>query len=360
MTESPQSRQDLTILLDVVGTQYVDDLIEAPLQLVAVIRNVRKSIGRFAGTLDQDAILLESYRLASKPDCSVAPGDQISPVQIPDDGLDRAGRVQRVLVEIDVEDDAEAFLGRTDLREDRLLGRFAKGVSVVIDQPFALLGNQRSRDVADVVALVAVFRELGWMSDLLEISGPHGVSEHLHLTPGVVEVILPLHAVSRTREQSSHRVAQNRVAAVADRERAGGIGRDELHLDVSSLAVRPDPEALALHQGQELRSPEPGRQSEVDESRAGDLRRGDPAFRVIEVRDQCFGDRTRGLALPFGHGERQIGGEVTMRAVFWDLQTDARRRFGRQSALPARRLETALEHLLDTLLHCTNSATTCR
>ena len=99
----------------VVGAPEVDHAVEAPaLELVPVVCNVRREIGRLAGGPHQHVVFVVSQGRRREPRCAVAL-----------DGVTALGErchrprvaavvVQIVLAEPDVEPDADAFQVRTD------------------------------------------------------------------------------------------------------------------------------------------------------------------------------------------------------------------------------------------------------
>src|SRR5690606_6186785 len=107
-------------------------------------------------------------------------------------------------------------------------------------------------------------------------TGPAGqdrLAEATDLPAGVVDVVLAGDLVAAALEQPAERVAVGGEPAVADVDRPGRVGRDELDLDALALPeVVAGVALLALGDdlGQDLVEPG-GRQVEVDEPRARDL-----------------------------------------------------------------------------------------
>src|SRR6185503_8956086 len=65
----------------------------------------------------------------------------------------------------------------------------------------------------------------------LEVPSLDGGPEAIHLTAGVVEVVLAFDLMTGEGQQSCQRIADRGVPRVADREGAGGVRGHELHLD---------------------------------------------------------------------------------------------------------------------------------
>ena len=85
-------------------------------------------------------------------------------------------------------------------------------------------------EVGDELAGIAV---LG--NGLAVLAGEHARAEAPHLAAGVVDVVLAGDLVPRALEEPGERVAVGREPAVADVQRPGRVGRDEL--DHHPLAV---------------------------------------------------------------------------------------------------------------------------
>ena len=112
------------------------------------------------------------------------------------------------------------------------------------------LGQDRGRQllghVVDVVAVVAVFGDLAALAD-----GHDRGAEVLDLAAEVVEVVLARDRVAGGGEDAAQQVAGEGAAGVADVERPGGVGRDELDVDV--LRMRGGDAAPGLGVAQDAR-----------------------------------------------------------------------------------------------------------
>ena len=147
--------------------------------------------------------------------------------------------------------------------------------------------HQLVRDRVQVVAAVAVARERELLAEALEVAQPHADREDLHLPAGVVDVVLAVHLVARGVEQVRERRAEGGVAAVADVQRPGGIGRNELDQHAPAGA-----ELAAAVGGALVRDPQQflvvggRRQEEIDEARARDLDPGDEVALRQRIHDR--------------------------------------------------------------------------
>ena len=65
---------------------------------------------------------------------------------------------------------------------------------------------------------------------MLPVARHERLTEDAHLRPGVVDVVLALDVIAGRLQHAGQHVAQHRAPAVADLQRAGGVGRDEFHL----------------------------------------------------------------------------------------------------------------------------------
>ena len=101
----------------VVGAEHDDAAVEAALALVQVVGEVAGDVGGLAVGLDDDAVLVVAELGRAQPGRAVGLEDVAERAQSVDRALDGAGLVQVVLVEVDVEVDAEVVQARLDLAE---------------------------------------------------------------------------------------------------------------------------------------------------------------------------------------------------------------------------------------------------
>ena len=145
----------------VVGTQHDHDPVEAALALVEVVGAVGGEVGPLAVGLDEDPVLVVAERRRPQP------GRAVVLVDVPGRSQPRQGRVelalvvQLLLVEVDVEGDAEVGQRLPDLLEHQVQAVAAedgqRGV-VVEAQDVGVAGDNGFGDLADVGAAVAAFR----------------------------------------------------------------------------------------------------------------------------------------------------------------------------------------------------------
>src|SRR5690606_4243181 len=104
-------------------------------------------------------------------------------------------------------------------------------------EPLAGFRPGLAGEVADVVAVVAVFGERHVVALELEPADLEGLTQPLHLGARVVDVELAGDVVSGPLQETGDSVAQRGAAAVGDVERPRRVGRDELDLDADSRAA---------------------------------------------------------------------------------------------------------------------------
>ena len=83
----------------------------------------------------------------------------------------------------------------------------------------------------DITTVITVFRD-----GLAEPDGPDGQAQLLHLRARIVEVVLARCLVADALQDATEQVAHESAARVADRQRTGGVGRDELDVDTVRLS----------------------------------------------------------------------------------------------------------------------------
>ena len=128
VAERLDRRQHALMLGDMVGAENVDHAVEAAPQLLDMIGDVGRAIGRLASRprAHQHAILGQPQRLAAQPHRAVVVGDKAALAQALDHRVDLAAADQIEFVGVDVEADAQALAGAADVGKDRLLGWRAK------------------------------------------------------------------------------------------------------------------------------------------------------------------------------------------------------------------------------------------
>ncbi|OIQ71401.1 hypothetical protein GALL_469800 [mine drainage metagenome] len=180
------------------------------------------------------------------------------------------------------------------------------------------LGQEITGDVADVVAVVGRLGPAVHARHEAPRAGLHRQRQVLNLHPGIVVVELALHRPPLSGQDGGDGVSQRSLPAMADMQRTGGIGGDELHQQRpprtdSGMAVRRcglfDFGDHALHH--------PRLQMQVDEPRSGDLGTGDSAGH-IGLRHQQVDDLLRHVARAALQGPRKLHGQIARQfAVFF-------------------------------------------
>ncbi len=197
--------------------------------------------------------------------------------------------------------------------EDLLDADLGEAVLVGIAHPAA--------HVDDVVALVGVGREGDLDAEEGEVAQPGRQRQDVHLTASVIDVVLARHVVACKGEHVRQRGAVGRAAAVADVQRAGRIGGDELHLHLHALGgaaaeVRALAEHLAHDSGLGV-----GGEGEIDESGTGDFGLGDQ-FRGRQLGQQQVGELARVALERLSQLQREVGSEIAVARLLRALQQD--------------------------------------
>ena len=221
----------------VVGALDVDRLGEAALELGQVIGDVGHEVGVAAVGLAHHAVLVVAVVGGAQPEraallVGLARGDE------PRHGrVDPAAGVQARLEVVVVEAHAEggevevllvAQVGDRELADAVAVVEAARGGELAVVGLDRLAGPEVGGDVGDVVAVVGV---LGPARIARRQAGEPGLDrggEGGDLHAGVVVIELAHDLPALGLEQVADRVAEGRLAGVADVQRAGRIGGDEL------------------------------------------------------------------------------------------------------------------------------------
>ena len=154
----------------------------------------------------------------------------------------------------------------------------------------------------------------------------HRVGEGGDLHAGVVVVELAGHVVALRFEQRGQGVAQRGLAAVADVQRAGRVGRDEFDDGVVALAGSAAAEGFALFQhGLDDRLLGARGHAQVDEAGAGHVGRLDQAGRAglgEQGGNQAGGQFARVGLERLGQLHRDVAGDVAVARIAWTFQDD--------------------------------------
>ncbi len=212
----------------VVGAPDVDEVVEATAELLGDVADVRREVRRFAVRAVDDPVLVVAERRRAEPDRPVLFVDVTPLAQPLDRPVDPALVVEPGLARPDVEVDAERLEARLDPRPDptgRPMAHHPDRVGPGGGRLGPDLVGERRGDLDHVVALVPILR------DRLTPPQRHDRrAEVPDLAAGVVEVVLARHALPARLEDPAEQVADEGPARVPDVERAGRIGRHELHV----------------------------------------------------------------------------------------------------------------------------------
>ena len=208
----------------------VDEVVEAAAELLGDVADVGGEVGRLAVRADHDPVLVVAERPSSgtrarRPartggrrsrSCSIARSTQPSAWSEPSLFQTSKWTPSRSRL--------ASMPARTRARrpvpEDRgprRRRRPRRGPDV---------GRHRRREIADVGAVIAV------LGDRLAPEGRHDRrAELVDLPARVVEVVLARDLLAAGLEDAAEQVADERAAGVADRQRTGRVGGDELDVD---------------------------------------------------------------------------------------------------------------------------------
>jgi hypothetical protein len=164
-----------------------------------------------------------------------------------------------------------------------------------------------------------------------EVAQPGRYGKDVHLPAGVIDVILARHLVAGKGQQRAQAGAVGGAAAMADMQRAGGIGGNEFDLQAAghaSVLRRAATEIIARRPAP--RPPPrcaPRRQREIDEAGAGDLDLRDKR-RGRQLAHHALGDLAR-IGLQFARQlHPQVAGEITVAGLLGALENDVGKPLG--------------------------------
>ncbi|CAB4929749.1 unannotated protein [freshwater metagenome] len=229
-------------------------------------------------------------------------------------------------MEVDVEIDTEFVQVRLDAVEHQLGTYRPEGLVLRLGcqrQRFGLLRQHLLCDLGDVLARIAVLRcrlSLG--------RGDERPAEAIDLSAVIVEVVLASDLGSVRGQDASEGIADSSPSGSTEVHRSGGVGRDELEVDL-----------LACHRGSGAELGTGGQHAGNDLA----LRCGSqPDVQKAGACDVCTGDRGVGrerLGEPAGeitgigsgllrHLQRHVGGVVTVLGIAGTLDRELRRENG--------------------------------
>ena len=217
---------------------------KAALPLLDVVGHVRHEVGVAAVGLAHDAVLVVTVIGAAQPQRAAVLEGLAGRDELLHRGLDAAAAVEAGFEEVVVEAHAEglevqvllvAQVGHGELADVVQVLRVAGGGELAVVGMHGAPGQVVVGDVLDVVAVVGRLRPAGIarLEALQPCLGGGGQRGDLH--PGVVVIKLARDRPALGVEQVADGVAQRALAAVAHVQRAGRVGRDELHHHLAAM-----------------------------------------------------------------------------------------------------------------------------
>ena len=341
----------------VVGAPDVDDLIEAPDgEFVAVIGNIGGEVGvKPVGTaqhvvlqaqlLDVLVGLAGLFQVLRQDPAGGQPQGAVLLIGIAPLGQRLHGVCHiAALVEGGLEEPCvvlDAVPGQIGLHlgdvviQTEFGQRIVPGLFVAVQILLALLLIKQPGQLPDIVAMIAVLRELNGVlaADQLLIPGIQAPGKLVDLVTGVVDVELPPHVGTGLLEYGGQRVAQHAATGVAHVHGAGGVGGDELHhvLLSGQRVVAPVVGALRLHTGHGIAEPAAA-QPEVQKTGAGQLHGGEIGVRQVHLLRQDLGHLPGVHLHGLGGSQAEGGGIVAVGGILGDLHRGGHRHALRQQA----------------------------
>ncbi len=92
------------------------------------------------------------------------------------------------------------------------------------------------RHCGDIGSVIPIFRDNSGLSAQLQIARIDRRAKEFHLSSRVVDVILAGHVVADRFQQADQGLSDRRTSAMPDMQRAGWIGTDVLHLNLTTLS----------------------------------------------------------------------------------------------------------------------------
>ena len=302
MAERGQSGPHARDVAVVVGTENVDHEI-APGELLVVVGDVGEEVGGLGVALDDHPIGAVAEVSGAEPHRAVLLVDHGAVPQLAENLIHRSPANQRGLAGVEVESHVHGGQG---------LGLIPAGP---LQPPPAGVGasGHLGRPLGHIVAVVAVVGRL-----LPSAPGRQRGRVQVDLAAAVVHVELPGHPVAAVFQQPAQRVAVGGPPSVAGVQRAGRVGRHELHAHraaraqvAAGVAVDARSDDLSQHLVQPARG-----QAEVHEARPGGLDRHNMRGRLgTQVSHDLLGELAGWTARRLGCGQRHIRRPLAVGAV---------------------------------------------
>ncbi len=213
----------------VIGALHVDDLAEAALPLAEVIGDVRHEVGVAAVRFAHHPVLVVAVVGGAQPERAVLLVGLAARDERLDHLLDLALGVEAGFEVVEVEPYAESLEIGVLLFAQARHGEPAYRVQV-FDAVFCQ--NKIASDFFDIFAVVAFFGPAGcaWLQP--PRTRLHGQRELVDLGAGVVVVKLARDRMALPLQQGRDRIAERRLAAMADVQGSGRVRGHELHLNL--------------------------------------------------------------------------------------------------------------------------------
>ena len=241
MAECLHRRLDARDVAVMIRAPDIDDTAEPALVLIMVVGDIRGEVRRHAVIADDHAILVIAIGRGFQPKGAVFLIDIAVILQDLHGFFDRV-RMQRALAEPVVERHIELLEVFLEDRELLMIGEILEDIQALLLihlQVFvAILVDDTLRRDFDILAMVAILRELDILPQQLQIARIHRLREDIHLVTGIVDIVLAFNRVARRAQQVHERRARCRAAAMADMQRPRRIGAHIFHLDFRHILGR--------------------------------------------------------------------------------------------------------------------------
>ena len=317
-----------------VGAENVDQLVEAPRDLVPMIGDIGREIGPGAVRLHDRAVHVVA--MLGRLEQRLFP-------RLPILGHLALGRLQRALVDqalllqfLDRRfDPARAVKGLLGIEDVHL---HADGRQVLADQVHHCLGReiahlfqpvcfrlvqkrvavlflQRLADGNQIIARIKPLGDLGRQAVRLAVPLIGRPRQHVDLRAAIIDVILPRDLIARKGQQRSQRVAKDRAPRMANVQGSGGVRADilDVYLHMAAHAGMAKAPARIDRLGHDI-VPDGRLEPKIDETRPSHL--GALDVRIVrQPLHQFLGNRARRLAHRLGQHHRRVRRHVPVRRV---------------------------------------------
>lgn len=184
------------------------------------------------------------------------------------------------------------------------------------------------RDIGDVFAVVAVFRERDLLAEEFLAAERDGDGQIVDLSAGVVVVVLTRDRPALSGEDLREHVAERALAGVAEMQRAGRVGGHVLHDDglAGLRLIGAERVALTENSLHDFLLSRLGK-AQIDEARPGDFRGGEQGaeFRIrLHDGHELLGDLAGSLMKNLGGLQSDRTGNIAVFGEFRALQRNGR------------------------------------